>query len=48
MEVLFGLAEALGYSEEDLLKARNKKLNERGGFKDGFVLKSVFETSQYR
>lgn len=43
MEVLFGLAEALGYSEEDLLKARNKKLNERGGFKDGIILKSVSE-----
>ena len=41
MEVLFGLAEALGYSEEDLLKARDKKLDERGGFKDGVVLKSV-------
>ena len=41
MEVLFGLAEALGYNEEDLLKARNKKLNERGGFKEGIVLKSV-------
>lgn len=41
MEVLFGLAESLGYSEEDLLKARNKKLNERGGFKEGIVLKSV-------
>ena len=41
MEVLFGLAESLGYSEEDLLKARNKKLNERGGFKKGIVLKSV-------
>lgn len=41
MEVLFGLAESLGYSEEELLKARNKKLKERGGFKEGIVLKSV-------
>lgn len=41
MEVLFGLAESLGYSEEELLKARDKKLKERGGFKEGIVLKSV-------
>jgi len=41
MEVLFGLAEALGYSEEELLKARDKKKGERGGFKDGIVIKSV-------
>jgi len=41
MEVLFGLAEALGYSEEELLKSRNKKREERGGFKDGIVLKYV-------
>lgn len=41
MEVLFGLADSLGYSEEELLKARNRKLNEHGGFKKGIVLKSV-------
>ena len=41
MEVLFGLTEALGYSEEELLKARDKKKEERGGFKEGIVLKSV-------
>ena len=41
MEVLFGLADFLGYSEEELLKARDKKREERGGFKDGIVLKSV-------
>jgi len=41
MEVLFGLADSLGYSEEDLLKVREKKRGERGGFKDGIVLKSV-------
>lgn len=40
-EVLFGLSYALGYSEEDLLKVRNKKNEERGGYKDGIVLKSV-------
>ena len=41
MEVLFGLANELGYSEEDLLKKRNEKLQERGGFKEGIVLKNV-------
>jgi predicted house-cleaning noncanonical NTP pyrophosphatase (MazG superfamily) len=41
MEVLFGLAESLGYSEAELLKARDKKLKERGGFKEGIVLKRV-------
>ena len=41
MEVLFGLAEALGYSEEQLLKVRDKKREERGGFKEGIVLKPV-------
>lgn len=41
MEVLFGIAHNLGYSEEDLLKKREEKLKERGGFKDGIVLKSV-------
>ena len=42
MEVLFGLADSLGYSEEELLEARDKKRGERGGFKDGIVLKSTF------
>ena len=41
MEVLFGLAHNLGYSEEDLIKKRNEKLEERGGFKSGVVLKVV-------
>jgi predicted house-cleaning noncanonical NTP pyrophosphatase (MazG superfamily) len=41
MEVLFGLAGALGYSEEELLKVRYKKREERGGFKEGIVLKGV-------
>ncbi|WP_238916807.1 nucleoside triphosphate pyrophosphohydrolase [Clostridium sp. YIM B02555] len=41
MEVLFGLADSLGYSEEDLLNARDKKREERGGFKEGIVLNSV-------
>lgn len=41
MEVLFGLANELGYSEEDLINKRNQKLEERGGFKEGIVLKGV-------
>ena len=32
MEVIFGLAHQLGYSEEQLLARRNQKLKERGGF----------------
>ncbi|ALU37897.1 nucleoside triphosphate pyrophosphohydrolase [Clostridium autoethanogenum] len=43
MEVLFGLAENLGYSEEDLMKKRLEKKEERGGFKDGIVLERVYE-----
>ncbi|MBX9138864.1 MULTISPECIES: nucleoside triphosphate pyrophosphohydrolase [unclassified Clostridium] len=42
MEVLFGLAHNLGYTEEDLLNKREEKLNERGGFKEGIVLKKVY------
>ena len=41
MEVLYGLAKELGYSEEELNKKREEKLKERGGFKEGIVLKSV-------
>ena len=41
MEVLFGLANELGYSEEDLIKKRHEKLEKRGGFKEGIVLKVV-------
>ncbi|WP_195263183.1 nucleoside triphosphate pyrophosphohydrolase [Clostridium sp. 1001275B_160808_H3] len=41
MEVLFGIANELGYSEDDLIKKRNQKLEERGGFKEGIVLKGV-------
>ena len=41
MEVLFGLANELGYSEEDLLNKRKEKLQEHGGFKEGIVLKNV-------
>ena len=42
MEVLFGLAHNLGYSEEDLLKKREEKFKNRGGFKDGIILKNVY------
>ena len=42
MEVLFGLAHNLGYSEEDLLNKRTEKLKARGGFKEGIVLKKVY------
>ena len=42
MEVLFGLADNIGYSEEDLLNKRKEKLKERGGFKEGIVLKKVY------
>lgn len=42
MEVLFGLAEDLGYSEEDLVRAREEKKVERGGFKEGVVLERVY------
>ena len=41
MEVIFGLAHELGYSEEQLMDIRRKKMEERGGFKEGIVLKSV-------
>ena len=42
MEVIFGLAHQLGYSEEQLLAKRNQKLKERGGFKEGTVLEKVY------
>lgn len=42
MEVLFGLAEDLGYSEEELVKARDQKKEERGGFREGIVLERVY------
>ncbi|MBW9173386.1 nucleoside triphosphate pyrophosphohydrolase [Clostridium estertheticum] len=43
MEVLFGLANALGYSENDLINKRNEKKEERGGFEKGIVLEKVYE-----
>ncbi|MGH4139476.1 phosphoribosyl-ATP pyrophosphohydrolase [Clostridium sp.] len=43
MEVLFSLAGALGYSEENLITKRNSKKEERGGFEKGIVLEKVYE-----
>ena len=43
MEVLFGLANALGYSEEDLINKRNEKKEARGGFEKGIVLEKVYD-----
>lgn len=43
MEVLFSLAGALGYSEEDLISKRNEKKDDRGGFEKGIVLERVYE-----
>ena len=41
MEVLFGLADSLGYTEKDLIEKRNEKLKLRGGFKKGIILEEV-------
>lgn len=43
MEVLFGLAKNLGFSEKELIRKRDEKKAERGGFKEGIVLDKVFE-----
>ncbi|MBW6411005.1 nucleoside triphosphate pyrophosphohydrolase [Clostridium weizhouense] len=42
MEVLIGLANDLGYCEEDLMRKREEKKEERGGFGDGIVLEKVY------
>lgn len=42
MEVIFGLAHQLGFTEEDLMRKRAEKLQVRGGFKEGIVLKKVY------
>lgn len=42
MEVLFGLAKNLGYSEEELMKMREDKKEKRGGFDKGIVLERVY------
>ncbi|KHD37129.1 phosphoribosyl-ATP pyrophosphohydrolase [Clostridium acetobutylicum] len=43
MEVVLGLASALGFSEEELMKKRTEKKAERGGFQKGIVLEKVYE-----
>ncbi len=43
IEVLFALANTLGYSEKDLINKRNAKKNERGGFEKGIFLEKVYE-----
>lgn len=42
MEVIFSLAKSLGYKEKDLIRKRQDKKNERGGFEEGIVLKKVY------
>ncbi|MGL4337835.1 MAG: hypothetical protein ACRCST_13160 [Turicibacter sp.] len=42
MEVLFGLAKKLGYSEQDLLNMRQEKKESRGGFEHNIVLKKTY------
>lgn len=41
-EVVFALADNLGYSEQDLLNKREDKKHESGGFEEGIVLKKVY------
>lgn len=41
MEVLYALADHLGYKEENLINKRKEKFNERGGFSKGIILKEI-------
>lgn len=41
MEVLFALAEGLGYTEEELIALRERKKADRGGFSKGIVLEQT-------
>lgn len=43
MEVIIGLAKNLGHSEEELMKKRIEKREERGGFERGIVLEQVHD-----
>ncbi len=43
MEVLFALANNLGFKEEELIKKREEKKGERGGYEEGIVLQKVYE-----
>ena len=40
-EVIAALSDFVGKGEEELMEVRNKKREERGGFKEGIVLKST-------
>jgi len=42
MEVIFGLAKALGYSEEEIMKIRESKKEVRGGFEKAIILLKVY------
>lgn len=42
MEVLFGLAKSLGYTEQDLINKRLDKKIQKGGFENNIVLKKVW------
>lgn len=42
MEVIFCIANALGFSDDDLINKRNEKNKERGGFKKGIVLEKIY------
>lgn len=44
LEVLYAIAEARGYSKEELEQVRAKKASERGGFADKVFLERVVET----
>lgn len=43
VEVVFSLANELGYSEEEVLVKRTEKREEKGGFEEGIVLERVCE-----
>ena len=43
MEVVYGLAECLGYSEQELNILRSRKKDERGGFSRGIILMNTLD-----
>lgn len=45
MEVLIGIGKMMGYTEEEILQARQKRRDERGSFDEGYILKSVHRPS---
>lgn len=42
MEVLFGIAHKMGYSDEEVLKKRDEKKLARGGFNTNLILKKTY------